>query len=268
MELFQPLGAGSPWFASLEGSYFSLPLDKFDDQGLRKMRLNVNVAGAAFSLGRQLGNWGDLRWTLARSRQRFGLAIPEDPSIRGRTEFTEQSLKLQIDTLDSLAFPSRGQLLDAALIRQKIAGQADVDDFFVIKGLAAFRLGSWAGHVYSEVASTKIGGTVGDLGGFLRLSGSPQGSLSGSTVGMSRLVMARKIGEMPLGFGGAIRAGFSAEAGAIFKTNNQALLDLPESKLAGSGFISIDTRFGPFYLAAGSTYKGQSSLYLFLGPIW
>ncbi|MEJ6005336.1 patatin-like phospholipase family protein [Paucibacter sp. AS339] len=267
-ELFQPLGPGSPWYAAASMGYEAQTVDQFNEQGLRLARVNVNMASASIAIGRQLGNWGDIRLGTGSGRQRLSLAIPENPGNQAKRTLTQQYLALRADTLDSLAFPSRGLLLDAVFERRKTEGSTVSDDFFSIRGLSAFRLGTWAGHVYAEAASTAIGGSTGDLGGFLRLSGSPQGSLNGSTVGMARLVMARQIGQMPVGFGGAIRAGFSAEAGAILKSNDKSLLNLPDSKLAGSGFISIDTRFGPFYLAAGSTYQGQSSLYLFLGPIW
>lgn len=39
-------------------------------------------------------------------------------------------------------------------------------------------------------------------------------------------------------------------------------------KPAVSGFLSVDTRFGPTYLGAGATKDGSRTLYIFLGPIW
>jgi NTE family protein len=39
-------------------------------------------------------------------------------------------------------------------------------------------------------------------------------------------------------------------------------------KQAVSGFLSVDTRFGPAYVGAGATKEGNSTLYLFLGPVW
>jgi NTE family protein len=37
---------------------------------------------------------------------------------------------------------------------------------------------------------------------------------------------------------------------------------------AASAFVSVDTRFGPLFLAAGTTRGTGSALYLFLGPYW
>jgi NTE family protein len=38
-------------------------------------------------------------------------------------------------------------------------------------------------------------------------------------------------------------------------------------QLAGSAFVSVDTRFGPAYLALGAS-RGSSTVYVFLGPFW
>jgi NTE family protein len=268
-ELFQPLGAGSPWFLSSQASYGASSSDLFSNQGLRTSRISANNSQASMAVGRQLSNWGDVRIGAGRSRMHARLTIPENPAVEPQQgSFSTRFLQMRADTLDSLAFPTRGFLFDLGVERYQGRDKNSTENISM-RGLSAFRLGSWAGHVYAELDASSIG-TTGDLGGFLRISGSPAGSLSGRAVAMSRLVMARKIAQMPVGLGGAIRAGFSLESGSILRAseNNLFAFALPESKLAASGFLSMDTRFGPFYLAAGSTYQGRSSLYLFLGPIW
>ena len=44
------------------------------------------------------------------------------------------------------------------------------------------------------------------------------------------------------------------------------LSNLPSDgwKQAASGFLSVDTRFGPFYLALGATRRGHTAAYLLL----
>ena len=268
-EYFQPLGAGSPWFLSGEFHTQASSLDLFNSQGLRTSRLSADSAATSFALGRQLSNWGDVRLGMGNLRARARLTIPENPAVEPLDgTYSRRFLQMRVDTLDSLAFPTRGMLFDLSMDELK-----DKDKYSVgrleLRALGALREGVWAGHVYGELSASSVG-TTGDLGGFLRLSGSPQGSLSGRVVAMTRLVMARQIAQMPVGLGGAIRAGFSLEAGTILRASENRLFAfaLPESKLAASGFIAMDTRFGPFYLAAGSTYQGRSSVYLFLGPIW
>jgi NTE family protein len=82
--------------------------------------------------------------------------------------------------------------------------------------------------------------------------------------------MARRIGEMPVGLGGAVRVGFSLETGAVGPGAGLRLRNLPREgwKQAASGFLSVDTRFGPFFLALGATRGGDTSAYLLLGPTW
>jgi NTE family protein len=80
------------------------------------------------------------------------------------------------------------------------------------------------------------------------------------------MVLARRVGALPIAVGGTVRAGFSLEAGGGYDRANP--LRVNTLRKAGSGFLSVDTRFGPAYLGAGATQDGDRTLYLFLGPIW
>ena len=118
--------------------------------------------------------------------------------------------------------------------------------------------GEWARNQGSESQST--------LGGFLRLSGTTTNSVLGSRTVLGRVVMAKRIGVMPTALGGDVRLGFSLETGAAYGPDNP--LKLGSLKHAASGFVAVDTRFGPLYFGSGATKSGDSSMYLFLGPIW
>jgi NTE family protein len=265
-DLIQPLGAGSPWYLNLITSNDNTNTDTHDALGRRSMRLSVGQSSTELAIGRRLSNWGDVRLGLVRATGAARAVIPEpeeNPTIRYRVSggFAE----LRADTLDSLAFPSRGHML---LMRMEYGNANRNAEALRVGGvgLAAFRAGRWAGHVYTEWQHAALGSAGGSLGGFLRLSGTNENSLEGRTLGFGRLVMARRIGEMPIGLGGAIRAGMSLELGGIIR--DRELFDRSQLKLAGSTFLAFDTRFGPFYLALGGTYKGQGTAYLFLGPTW
>ena len=78
--------------------------------------------------------------------------------------------------------------------------------------------------------------------------------------------MARSIGAMPAALGGDVRLGFSLEAGGAYGSGDP--LHWGTLKQSASGFVAVDTRFGPVYFGAGTTKGGNSSAYLFLGPIW
>ena len=133
-------------------------------------------------------------------------------------------------------------------------------------GVKGFRTENWAGHLYGEYARAEQGAASVRLGGFLRLSGTSADSIEARTVAFTRLVMARRIGSLPATIGGTVRAGFSLEMGGGFEPDvpiRGALL-----KQAVSGFISVDTRFGPAYVGAGASKDGNRTLYIYLGPIW
>ncbi len=133
-------------------------------------------------------------------------------------------------------------------------------------GLSAIQSGEWAGHVYGEWSKAQRGVAPISLGGFLRLSGTTPNSVEGNSVVLGRLVMARRIGTMPAGIGGAVRLGFSVELGGGFSDDQP--FRTADLKQAGSGFLSVDTRFGPLFFGAGGTRGNGSTLYLFLGPAW
>ena len=78
--------------------------------------------------------------------------------------------------------------------------------------------------------------------------------------------MARRIVAMPVALGGLVRAGFSLELGAGLAADEAVRWS--SLRQAASAFLSIDTRFGPLFLAAGATRNSSGTLYLFLGPIW
>ena len=68
--------------------------------------------------------------------------------------------------------------------------------------LKAFQWGEWAGQLYGERAHAESG-TARSLGGYLRLSGTPDRSLVAEKgVTLARLVMARRLGHMPVALGG------------------------------------------------------------------
>lgn len=265
MQFFQPLGPGSPWYIAPSTQYGSTSVDMFNN-GLRQRRLAYTERSVTMVVGRELGTWGDFQAGIARLRVGARPVIPQDPfggSAHGYA--TSAFLRYRIDTLDSLGFPSRGNLFEA-----EIGRQPDADGFssggMAVVGMKAFRTQNWAGHVYGEYARAQQGKSPITLGGFLRLSGTATDSVDGRSVAFARMVMARRIGALPVTLGGTVRAGFSIEAGGGFDQDKPSRERL--FKQAFSGFLSVDTRFGPAYVGAGITREGNGTAYIFLGPIW
>jgi NTE family protein len=267
-EFHQPLGAGSRWFAAAKLGYEAGANDVFY-QGQRALRLSSSLTSAQLELGHRIAGLGDLRFGVGQLRASDEVVLPVLPGSGSRSQtYGQQYLELHTDTLDSLAFPSRGQWTTARIEWLHPRGEASVINASLL-GLTAFRLGEWAGQLYGELAHAERG-QARSLGGYLRLSGTPDGALVGENMALARLVMARRIGEMPVGLGGAVRVGFSLEMGAVSDGAGLKLSNVPRHgwQHAASGFLSVDTRFGPFFLALGATRGGQTSAYLLLGPTW
>ncbi|MFP5392009.1 MAG: patatin-like phospholipase family protein [Gammaproteobacteria bacterium] len=261
----QPLGPGSPWYVAPQIAFSSGTYDVFD-QGRRQGRVASHDSSASLVFGRELGSWGDIQMMVQRARVASRVAIP-DLGLSGRGLGTVYGLRYRIDTLDSLGFPSRGALLDVELDRAHTDwGKRESDTQSAVVAMAAFHTQDWAGHVYGEYAHGQQDSAPVRLGGFLRLSGTAANSIDGGSIAFSRLVMARRIGALPVTLGGTVRAGFSLEAGGAFERKKP-----PQGapfKQAGSAFLSVDTRFGPLYLGGGATRDGDRTLYIYLGPIW
>lgn len=267
-EFHQPLGPGSRWFASAKLGYEAGSNDVFN-QGQRALRLASSLGSGQLELGHRVAGLGDVRLGLGVLRASDEVVLPVVVNGRRRSQtYTQQYLELHTDTLDSLAFPSRGQWTTARIEWLHPRGEASVVNASLL-GLAAFRLGEWAGQLYGEAAHAERGQTR-SLGGYLRLSGTADGALVGEDMVLARVVMARRIGQMPVGLGGAVRVGFSLETGAVSDSAGLKIGTLPRSgwQQAVSGFLSVDTRFGPFFLAVGATRRGDTAAYLLLGPTW
>ena len=265
-QFWQPLGAGSQWYAAPSLEYGSSSADVFNSSGFRQLRYGFNYQAASMSVGRQLGHWGDLRYSVGRQKTDVRQTIPEQ-GVKQTVNQTVQNLSFNIDSLDTVAFPTRGALFSVDWQRSlHKADNAAVPTRQEVQALTAFHTGRWAGHVYAEWARSQGGASDNNLGGFLRLSGTTPESVIGSRTLLGRVVMARSIGAMPAALGGDVRLGFSLEAGAAYGPENP--LHWGSVKQAASGFVAVDTRFGPLYFGAGTTKGGKSSGYLFLGPIW
>lgn len=266
-EFWQPLAPGAAWYVAPGFSYVSGSVNVYSE-GNRVARVGLRYLDSSFAFGRELGNWGDVRLGVIRRFGRADLLLPASPEEGTQHGYeTVRFVELRTDTLDSLAFPTRGYLLQARGELAPASGE-DKPSFAnsSVIGMKAISHNAWAGHVYGEWSHAAQGLAPQSLGGFLRLSGTPQASLNGRTNVLGRLVLAHKVGTIPATLGNAVRLGFSAEAGGAF--SNGEAISFRNMKKAGSVFLSADTKFGPVYLGLGGTYRTGAGAYLFLGPVW
>jgi NTE family protein len=246
--------------------YGSQSSDIFSD-GRKLARTGLDTFGATMVLGRELGNWGDVQVGATRQRARVQMLIPQSDKPAEYVYDSTHFIRYRIDTLDSLAFPSRGFMLNASIERSPASGQEPTSlATSSVTGMAAVHTANWAGHIYAEWARAQHGSAPLALGGFLRLSGTPAYSVEGQRIAFGRVVLARKVGALPLTIGGTVHLGFSLEAGGAYDGVHP--LRASTVKQAASAFLSLDTRFGPAYFGAGATREGDKTMYLYLGPIW
>ncbi|WP_374585388.1 patatin-like phospholipase family protein [Pseudoduganella sp.] len=268
VQWWQPLGAGGKWFFMPSAQIGNIAGDIFVRQQ-RMARVSYSARGASLALGRQFGNWGEFSFGVARQAYSVRPLIPQDPTADVVRKYDSTTFaRFRVDTLDSLAFPTRGTLLTIGRQRTPGSGQGvgTAASNWSATVLQAFRVDDWAGHVSLEWAKAQAGASPVSLGGFLRLSGTPTNSIQDPTMMLGRVVLARRIASLPSAFGGTLRAGFSLETGGGFDRASDATGRA--LKQAGSAFLSVETRFGPLFLGAGATREGEQTLYLFLGPVW
>jgi NTE family protein len=101
------------------------------------------------------------------------------------------------------------------------------------------------------------------MGGFLNLSGTPVGAVSGSQALFVGGLAYYRVGELPRALGRSWYAGISLEAGNAWLKRSD--MSAGSMRKAASVYLGLDTVIGPLYLGWGHTFGGDSALYLFLG---
>jgi len=273
-EFYQPL--------SLAGRYFVAPQLDFEERSVfdrdRLAEYRVRSLQGGVDVGRELSNWGEIRFGVRRGTGRSRVLIG-DPALLSPD--AEQTLvarrydsggyfgRFSYDKLDSLFFPRHGQQFELQWHGERTAVGAirDFDTFsstwLVARSFDRHTLIFWAD------AGTTIGGTptpqnLFTLGGFQSLSGLPPGYLSGPHYAIGRLMYYRRIGR-----GGEGVLDLPAYAGVSFEAGNTWLdrkdMSFGDLRKNGSLFFGVDTPLGPVYLATGYDEGGNSAFYLFLG---
>lgn len=232
--------------------------------------LQLARAGMGLDGGMLFGNWGELR-----IGARLGGINPNEGNITidippGWNTDVDWRVGFTYDTLDSLAFPSRGTYAQVQIIDhvKALGGNftrstltLDVQQPVSV-GPATVVFGGRLG--LTDNALTDF---VGDnrLGGFLNLSGLARNSLIGQqvlfgrAVGFYRLTSKAPIFDMPVYVGGSL------EVGNVWA--KRADISLGNFRTAASGFIAADTLAGPVWLAIGQS-NSDTSIYLVLGRVF
>jgi NTE family protein len=269
-EVYLPVGYRSRWFVAPHGQFQirTLPLVNAQERILAEYRVRTTDFG--IDLGRELGNYGEIRIgagrTLGAARVRIG-----DPLLPP-TEFDAQKYfgEFRYDSLDDVNFPRRGASFELGWQGEREGGgSAESADLLVFDQLFAHSWGRNTAILWTTAGTrldsdTDIVRSHYTLGGFLNLSGVTPETLVGPHFAIARGIYYRRIGEGGQGFLNVpVYLGTSFEMGNVWNARRD--ISGSTAKTNGSVFLGMDTLLGPVYFATGFDDEGGSAYYLFLG---
>jgi len=274
-EFYQPLGYAWDWFVAPRLLVERRNFDFFSgDERLATYRVRNQEAG--LDVGREFGNWGELRVGLIRGEgdQQLLVGDPGDTDLPPRIDFERGELysRFTLDRLDDVYFPRHGEsfALQWNGAREGLGADVNADRISFDWLLAR----SWGRSTYvlwttGGVAVSGPQDAVQDfysLGGLFNLSGLPADSLSGPHFGVARALYYRRVGS---GGGGFLNVptyvGVSLEVGNVWESRSD--IDFNSTRVNGAAFLGFATFLGPIYLAAGVGEGGDRSFYLLLGRL-
>lgn len=262
----QPLNPEQDVFVSAHAQVSRTPFDLYV-KDLRVARFRWDLRSIGTDVGWAIGDVGELRLGLETGRAK----ILTDTSFIPGAQLSPAvstggvSLRLHLDTLDSLRYPRSGFAADLRLYRSSKALGADGPAYTGATGgvKAAFAAGDHAIQV-AGLASQPLSGELpnhelNSLGGFLRLSGYHTGQFIGNELRFARAVYTWRIAGPGLLDGAYL--GVSTEVGRL--SGNSAS---PSDTLHGNAiYVTADTFLGPVYLAYGRASTRHSAFYFLLG---
>lgn len=267
-EFYQPLDYLSQWFVMPHAKFEirNLPLIE-NQQRIAEYRLHTYEIG--IDLGRQLGNWGELRAGLLRDKG-FSRVSLGDPGLQ-RSDFDvrEWFARFSIDQLDDVNFPRHGESFSLEWNGERTGlGSSNGADLLKMDWLLARSRGRNTGVFWVSAGSNLDSNpqirTLFPLGGFLNLSALAPDSLSGRHYALARGLYFRQIGRGGEGFLNVpAYLGLSLELGNVW--DNRRDISLDSARRNASVFLGLDTFLGPVYLGTGFDSKGNTAFYLFLG---
>ena len=238
-ELYQPLGPASPWFVAPRVRTDRRSFDLISGD-LRLAEYRVRTAELGLDVGRELGNWGEVRAGFLRgsgsSQLRVGDPLGDLPR---RTDFErgEVYARFGLDRLDSAYFPRHGELftLDWHSGRESLGADFD-SDRVTLDWLLARSRGRDTGVLWLTGGSniSAPADAVQDfftLGGLFNLSGRVADSVAGPHFAIARGIYYRRIGRGGPGFLDVpTYAGLSLELGNVWDRRSDIGFDTAHAR--------------------------------------
>jgi NTE family protein len=266
-QFYQPLDTSMRWFVEPSAGFRRELADLWFD-GTPVVEYEIESLEARLAAGRVLGRWGEVRATAYtadyRATPKIGSPIfPPDEERRGgvRVDF-------HVDTVDRVAFPTRGLDLHATYERSSSAlGAESPTDLVAARAEYSFSFGRTVITPYLEVGEnfepTADYLNLFKLGGLGRLSGLGDNELLGEKLALGRIVGRYQLTGFRLaGFSFRVFAGLSLEAGNVYSQDES--ITGSSLRTAWGAFIGADTVLGPLYLGYGRT-DDRDRFYLAIG---
>ena len=266
-ELYQPLGANSPWFVAPAFDMERRTLYLLEGQRVIAEYWRESVSGT-LKAGYELWNSGEIsagyRYGSGRLQNNIGSEFLPNFSYGIGDLFA----RISIDTLDDPDFPTRGfrstagfRWSEPSLGARDTFQQAVASVVLPVSvGRNGFSLSADAGWSSNNLPVEQ----VYTLGGFLDVSGYVRDSLDASDFAVGRILYRRELSRLGSSlFGLKLYGGVSAELAMLHNDNDVFVTNwlLP----AGSVFIAVDTPVLPAYVAFGIAEGGMESVSLFFG---
>ncbi|MFT3669649.1 MAG: patatin-like phospholipase family protein [Pseudoxanthomonas sp.] len=239
-------------------------------------------AGDAFARFRYSQWLGGLRWaysphadwegamSVERGRERLRLDVG-DPSELDNYSAGLGSISLQLrhDSIDSSAFPKRGQRF--SLTRQHYLDALGSDTSAAVTRLhwdGAWSTGEnrWlAGIRASSAHGDELLAAYGFLGGLGNLSGYGEEAIFAPNTALARILYYRRVAHADSLLTIPLYVGGSLEWGGFWR--DRADIGIDGMQTAGSLFVGADTFLGPIFLGYGRAQGGHDAFYLTFGSL-
>jgi NTE family protein len=268
-EFYQPITSSTRFFINPQAEVRQRNVNIFDHDGNIVAQYLMRYIQGSLGVGRQLGNWGEIRLGLWRAYGSYNVNIG-DPTL-GSDSFNRGGLitSFAYNTLDRFDFPTRGAQIDAIMTNNFQALGSDNNANSLTLSLQLVK--TWGKYTFIPgiICSGYFNSdaTIEDsynIGGFFNLSGYSPNQLSGQYTGITRVIFYRNMGSLGLGsWRNQFYLGGSVEAGNAWQRREDITFD--SLIYAGSVFVGLNTFLGPVYLAYGMAEGGHQALGLYLG---
>lgn len=267
-DVYQPVGPKGLFFVEPVLAFQSTRYDVFDTEQLLS-QAQLHEATLAFSGGRELMTWAEVRGGLRRGFGETKLVVGEPESLPARDfDSGEFFVRFASDTLDAVAFPRTGLLTSAEWRASRVGLGADSNFDQLLLGATYAK--SWGRHTLLSTFryDTTLSGraplnSTFRLGGFLDLSGFNRNQFRGQHVGRIGVGYYRRIGDLT--FLPAF-AGISLDVGNAWNARSE--ISLGNMIFGASIWAGISSPVGPIYVGYGRAEGGIDAYYIHLGRVF